>query len=49
MPHAAGPPITPLPPCPLPHHQMYTYYLRPILVGHEATLTPSGAADEAHR
>lgn len=28
--------------------QMYTYYLRPVLVGHEATLT-GGAAEEAAR
>lgn len=27
---------------------MYTYYLRPVLVGHEATLT-GGAAEEAAR
>jgi len=27
---------------------MYTYYLRPVLVGHEATLT-GGAAEEALR
>lgn len=29
--------------------QMYTYYLRPVLVGHEATLTAAGAAEEALR
>jgi hypothetical protein len=28
--------------------QMYTYYLRPVLVGHEATLT-GGVAEEAAR